>query len=315
MAARPTVTHRPYPSRPRLVGPLEELRSEVGPDVAGLLDVFEAASPGIVARILANGEGPTLIRACAPLIISSDLQQQHRYSPFVSSIIEAIDPALDLFAVTLTSPQGRDDRATTMAAGRAVLARVAAGGGGAGGWLARDRRAAAGEGDHHLHGLIATEREHRRETISREWLSCTGGSALGISLTTVRGYPSFQRGDGSRVLRANLHNVIAYALKPLPGDELRDLADDVVASGALAGPWSAFRRVEATMGAPATLSRVHRKARRDTPPTCVICGKSLDAGPRPKRVDASTCGATCRKAKARKEAKAKADAVKKGSTR
>lgn len=266
-----------------------------------IIRLFEEAAPGITAKVIARGDGPTLIRAGARLI---DLQDHHReheppsteddpFTPFVRETIASVSPNHELTRVSLTAPPGRDDRATVMQAARDLAARVSADGGAeAGAWLARDRRDVSGDLGHHVYGLLAAQRE-ARQIVLEAWGDLTGATPAAIRQCAVSGWPHYATTGDDRSLRRNLETVLRYGLHDLPRGEVRDLGVDVVVSGALAGPWDAFLARGGGEGRPAVSERLLPMGTSRSATECLTCGAALEK----KRADAKFCSDRCRMAR------------------
>jgi len=152
--------------------------------------------------------------------------------------------------------------------------------------------------DEHLFGIAV----HEGEDLAGRWCRLTGAKSSACLAHPVRGLRQYREagvpkpGFGS-LLEDNLRRVLGYAFHPLPGGIARDLANDVWASGALAGPWTAARtpsRIDvapggsgASTGRPGGAQSLHDPLA----PTCERCGKGLEPG---RRRDARHCGVACR---------------------
>ncbi|MBX3197260.1 MAG: hypothetical protein KF850_34435 [Labilithrix sp.] len=196
----------------------------------------------------------------------------------------------DLVAVSLSAPPGRDDRVTVMFAARDWCAAVhTADGVGSGAWLARDRRDIEGDAGNHVYGLMSVDRNRRAAAID-EWVRLTGASRAGIRVRSVRGWSDYGAGQNEGYLRAQLGNVLRYALKDLPRGDVRDLDDDVASSGTLAEAWSVFRAELRGNDDPA--NRTVAALRQSVPSaTCSECKRPLVG----RRRQTKTCSPKCRK--------------------
>ena len=191
--------------------------------------------------------------------ISED-EELDPFDLFISEIIEHTDRDLDLTRWSLTAPEGRDDRVAILAAGRELLARINAYGDHAGAWIARDRRDVDGDAGHHWYGVTAAKREER-SSILDAWISITKAKKRTIDIRTVGRWSHYATTGDDRRLRHHLTKCIEYELKDLPRGEVRDLDTDVLVSGGLDAPWSAFRKA----GGPSAHRRPASPTSRRTP--------------------------------------------------
>lgn len=204
--------------------------------------------------------------------------------PALRPVIDAcFGTALDLASLTLTSP----NEGTIREKVEAFVAHVAR----APGEGALLVRGIGKKGQHrtHYHGLLLALDVPGR---CNEWRSLAGAPARGAVARTITGWPAHRAGYDRRFL-PNLAAVAGYAFDLLPPDiPPRDLAADVIASGALAAPWQASHAaLEApsllALDGPGKASAKRRKCMREK------CDRDL---PAQKRSHAMYCSDTCRKA-------------------
>jgi hypothetical protein len=206
--------------------------------------------------------------------------------PALDHVLATLDgrPSPDLVRLTLTAPEGFGPLARTLRDFAATFPQ--------GALLALDRRTDGRSGrdvGEHAYGVALLDGKARAAALD-EWLARTGGTERYAQ--TVRGWRQFAEHHDATALRRNLGHVIAYAFKPYPGREPRDLDTEVTASGPLAGPWE---RVRASGLAPERpTAPQHFPGITQTvggaPRECAVCGRSL-AG---RRRQARTCSTTCR---------------------
>lgn len=238
-----------------------------------------------------------------------------RHAALTDEIIRACDPDLDLARVSLTMPREREhDLAPCM---HAYAGQIADAGAAHGALLVLDLRPR--NLAPHAYGLVASDHDARRSLIDR-WCALTGADprahAGSRTVQTIGGWPTYRRTGNVNSLRRHLGHVLAYALRDLPGGIVRDLDADVAASGALDGPWSAFRARGAGSGRPPSVSRLDPIGVGVTSVTakaCVVCGGPL----RGMRLDALACSPRCRQRRRRSTTSEHATppAAKKGTTR
>jgi hypothetical protein len=245
-----------------------------------IFERIEALAPGVLAAAADEDDSYTRARA----LDSSSPEQR-----LADGILEAIDSKMDLVRLSLHAPRGMDqDLAPCMSA---YAGEVAGKGAGHGAWLAIDVR---DDGSEHAYGIASHDPQTRGELIDR-WCTITGASRSAHrgpkALRTISGSHHWAMTGSTTVVRQNLTAVIEYTLHKLPGGAVRDPDTDVVATGALEGPWSAFRASGEGPGRPDPQKHFPGYAQSVAPRACEVCGGSL-AG---MKKNARTCRtSTCR---------------------
>lgn len=258
-----------------------------------------------------------LIRACAlgmPHTQAEDAvdDDQHHHHPLTDAFLDAVERSNDLVRVSLTVPQGEHERlAPSM---RAYAAAIGDRGADRGAWLALDLRPK--DLAPHAYGIVSCPADERSELAER-WCDLTGAlraaHAGARAVQTIRGWNAYADQADRTSIRRNLSRVLGYGLRDLPRGFTRDLDSDVVVSGRLAGPWSAFRAAELSTPPPTPLSRfplirqsvtsvagqLATSSRLDVEAACTECGEPIGH----KRTHQETCSPRCRQRRKRRLAR------------